>query len=45
VAGSVGNIIMLSSVTGNESVDTQQADLQFVALVRKQLSSGSAVSV
>ena len=45
VAGSVGNIIMLSSVTGNESVDTQQADLQFVALVRQQLSNDSAVSV
>ena len=45
MAGSVGNSIMLGSVTGNKSVDKQQADLKFVALVRQQLNSGSAVSV
>ena len=36
---------MQGSVTGNKSVDKQQAGLKFVALVRRQLGSGSAMSV
>ena len=36
---------MQGSVTGNKSVDKQQADLKFAALVRQQLNSGSARDV
>ena len=36
---------MQGSVTGNKSVDKQQAGLKFVALVRQQLDSGSARDV